>query len=103
MKYLQEKLVSLLGGFGSIICYFIYFGIVVTPLTVIGLPPLACTLIPIAVILLPVLGGFITLAAYIWAFILIVQQPITNLSIFFYVFLALYFLLTILPAIISKK
>ena len=54
----------------------------------------------------PLLGEIIRLGLYVWAFIIVIQQPIDAFSIIFFVFAALYLFTTVVPmigALLSKR
>ena len=103
---MKDKLAGALGGIGIIIWYIISFLYSFAPLMVLRFGYLADFILILIMSTLPIVGEVIRFALYIWAFIVVINQPVDVFSIIFFVFAALYLFTTVIPmiaALFSKR
>ena len=98
---MKEKLTSSLGAFGGVLWYILSVVYAFAPLYILRFPFWVDALIIAAILFLPFIGELIRLVLYVWAFIVVLSQPIDIVSIIFFVCAALYFLSAVLPLLLS--
>lgn len=96
---MKDKIIGALGGIGFVIWYIIAFLYATAPVYFLPVPFWLKSLFVLIVMVAPVIGGILGCALYVWAFIIVIHQPIDLLSIIFFVFAALYFFTSVIPAI----
>ncbi len=101
MSIIKEKLSGALGTAGVVIWYFISFLYSFSPLLFLRFPFIVDVLLIAAMTTLPIAGEAIRLILYVWAFIVVIGQPIDVFSIIFFVLTALYLYTTVYPFVIS--
>jgi hypothetical protein len=99
LEKLKDVLVGSLGVVGyviySVILYVIYF----LPVLILDFPLWANILIVLCIMNIPIVGGILYLAAWIWSFTIVISMPIGGFSIFYFVAFAVYFFTSLLPNI----
>lgn len=103
---MKEKLIGALGGIGFIVWYLIAFLYTTAPVYFLPVPFWLKSLFVFIVMVAPVIGGLLGCVLYVWAFVIVIHQPIDIFSIVFFVFAALYLFTSVIPAIgalFSKK
>ena len=87
---MKEKLTNALGGFGIILWYVFSFLFCFAPLFYLRLPHIVDFLVIGAILFLPLIGEIIRCGLYVWAFFVVLSEPIDFLSIFFFICFAIY-------------
>lgn len=98
---MKEKLSTALGAFGSVLWYILSIVYAFAPLYILHFPFWVDAIIIAAILFIPFIGELVRLVLYVWAFIVVLSQPIDIVSIIFFVCAALYFFTTILPLLLS--
>ena len=103
---MKDKLSGALGGVGVVLWYIVSFLYSFAPLLFLKFPFWLDFILIVVMSTVPLIGEIVRFALYIWAFVVVLNQPIDAISIVFFVFAALYFFTTIVPiisALFSKK
>lgn len=98
---IKEKLTESLGVFGVILFYIISLAHIVVPLAVFEIPFWAKSILLFVMMMIPFLGGIVELIVWVWAFIIVINAPITIWSIIFFIIFGLYLIFILLPPVIS--
>lgn len=99
---MKEKLENAMGTAGAVIWYIVAVIVTVAPLLVLDLPIWADFLIILAVLALPVVGGIVALAVWIWALVVAVRGPQGLETYIFYAALAVNAFFVI-PSLLPKR
>ena len=87
---MREKLTNALGGFGIILWYLFSFIFCFAPLLFIKMPFIVRLLAIGAILFLPLIGEIIRAGLYVWAFFVVISEPMDVFSIIFFICLAIY-------------
>lgn len=96
---MKEKMQSALGGFGMILWYAISTMYSFAPLLVLGFPVWVDIILVIAMMTLPMAGGIIRFALFVWAFIRVFSMPINIITVIFFICAIIFFIFEAIPAI----
>ena len=99
MQSLREKLSSVLGWFGSLLWFLATTIFIAFPLYFLPIPWWVFFILLAVIMFTDALGGIVCLAAWIWAFIIVVSGPIRWLEIVFFVLFAVYLAVCFVPTI----
>lgn len=99
---MKDRLENALGTVGLVIWYIIAAIVTVAPFLVLDLPAWAEFLLILAILMLPVIGGVVAVAVWIWALIVAVQGPQDAVAIIFYVALAINAFF-IIPSLLPRR
>ena len=96
---MKDKLIEALGGFGFVVWYVISVLYSFAPLLFLRFSFIVDLILIIIMSAVPLLGEVVRFALYVWAFIIVIRQPIDVFSIIFFIFAALYLFTTVIPMI----
>jgi len=97
--FMKDKLIGALGGFGFVVWYVISVLYSFAPLLFLRFSFIVDLILIIIMSAVPLLGEVVRFALYVWAFTIVIRQPIDVFSIIFFVFAALYLFTTVIPMI----
>lgn len=101
LNKLKEKLVNALGHFGFALFMALIAFWVFLPFSFLGLPVWADTLILLGIIFIPILGTIGALAVWVFSFINAISAPIGVHSILYFIALAAYVIIILIPFILN--
>ena len=96
---MKEKLTGALGIIGYVIWYVISVLYSFAPLLFLRFGYLTDLILIIIMSAVPLLGEVVRFALYVWAFIIVIQQPVDVFSIVFFILAALYLFTTVVPMV----
>lgn len=98
---IKEMLVGKLGIVGIVIYYLFAFALIFTPLAFIGANSFWVYLIFSALLLISGINIIANFVLWVWSFVVVIEQPIDGGTVFYFIILAIYVLLGLLPTIIQ--
>lgn len=98
---MKEKFTNALGTFGTVLFYILAFAIAFIPFFILDFPWWAEILIIVAMVNLPIIGTIAELVLYVWGFTAAIKNPTDLFSIIFFVGLALFIFIGVIPVISS--
>ena len=98
---MKEKLLTILGGFGLVVWYIVSIIYSFAPLYFLGLPFWVDFILIVVMTSVPFIGEIVRIGIFIWAFTIVIAQPIDVVSIIFFVCAALYLITTVIPMIMA--
>ena len=101
MEKLKDALVGTLGIVGYIAWSVLLAGIVFMPLSVLNFPLWADILIILIIMNIPILNKLLEFVIWIWSFTIVISEPITVFSVFYFVIFGIYILTDVIPLVID--
>lgn len=98
---IKEMLVGKLGIVGIVIYYLLAFALIFTPLAFIGADSFWIYLIFSVLLLISGINIIANFVLWVWSFVVVIEQPIDGGAVFYFIILAIYVLLGLLPTIIQ--
>lgn len=98
MEKLKEVLVNSLGTVGYIIWNVLLYVFCLLPVLVLDIPWWADVIVVLCIVNIPFLGKILYLASWVWSFVIIISEPISGFSIFYFIVLGIYVFVDLLPS-----
>ena len=98
MEKLKEVLVNSLGTVGYVIWNVLLYVFCFLPVLVLDIPWWAVVIVVLCIVNIPFLGRILYLASWVWSFVIIISEPISGFSIFYFIVLGIYVFVDLLPS-----
>jgi len=93
----KEKVVGALGGLGIILWYVLAFILTFIPLIMLRTLWWVDILVLLAIVALPIIGDFVLLGVWIWAFFIVIKTPFDIWVLFYIVGGIIYIFTRLIP------
>ena len=97
----KEKLMNALGAGGAILWYIISIFYSIAPLFILRFPSWVDIVLIIVMTCVPFLGEIVRTVLFVWAIFAAVSQPLSIITIIFFVFAIIYVLTEVIPFIFN--